>query len=184
MRLVHGVGINNKTRPTTKNGRKSKEYSLWVDMLSRCYSKEMPSYSDCTVSENFKSYSYFYDWCQNQIGFGVKDFDIDKDLLVTGNRVYSENTCCFIPAKINRTISVYRKPNEYLPSGVLKNGNLDEYRVRVSGKVIGYYASIDEAFCAYKSEKERIIKEYAVEHKNNIDPLAFNSLMNWKIIIK
>lgn len=184
MRLVCGVGINDKTRPTVKNGRTAKEYNLWISMLSRCYSEDISSYSDCSVSDNFKRYDYFYDWCQNQIGFGVKDFDIDKDLLVKGNRVYSEITCCFIPAKINRTISIYRKPNEHLPSGVLKNGNLDEYRVRVGGKVIGYYPNIDEAFAAYKEKKEQIIRDYAVEHKSNIDPVAFDALMNWTIIVK
>ncbi|WP_423172691.1 hypothetical protein, partial [Stenotrophomonas sp. CASM112] len=36
-----------------------------------------------------------------QVGFGVKGFELDKDLLIKGNKVYSENTCIFIPAEIN-----------------------------------------------------------------------------------
>ncbi|HCA4016383.1 TPA: hypothetical protein MPW60_003104, partial [Listeria monocytogenes] len=88
--------------PITINGVKTKEYVLWKGMLQRCYSDtQYPTYEGCKCSENFKSYEYFYEWCNEQIGFSNEGWHLDKDLLVKGNKVYSENTCVFLPQEIN-----------------------------------------------------------------------------------
>ena len=63
-------------------------YICWNSLLFRCYHKSSklrsPTYHDCRVSENFKYYSKFKEWCNKQIGFGLKDdngkvFALDKD---------------------------------------------------------------------------------------------------------
>ena len=94
---VYGIGVVGTKYPITVNGVSTKEYDLWKGMLRRCYSdsfkKRCPTYEDCEVSENFKSYEYFYEWCNEQIGFYNEGWQLDKDLLVKGNKVYSENTC-------------------------------------------------------------------------------------------
>ena len=91
---VFGVGVVGTKYPTKINDVQTKEYVLWKDMLKRCYCEKYhlkkPTYIGCEVSENFKNYSFFYEWCQNQIGFNNKDWQLDKDLLVKGNEVYSE----------------------------------------------------------------------------------------------
>ena len=109
---VHGVGITGAKYPIRVSGVQTKEYSLWMNMLRRCYSdkyqKKYPTYEGCEVSDNFKSYEYFYEWCHSQIGFGNdgngNPFHLDKDLLVKGNKVYSESTCVFIPREINQVL--------------------------------------------------------------------------------
>ena len=57
--------------------KKVKEYALWADMLRRCFSEKAqthrPTYKGCNVSDNFLHYSFFYDWCHEQIGFGKVD---------------------------------------------------------------------------------------------------------------
>ena len=89
-KLVCGVGFNDKTRPVSVDGKKVKEYVLWQHMLTRCFSEKYqtlcPTYKGCNVSDNFLHYSFFYDWCQGQIGFGKVDdkgryWQLDKDLL-------------------------------------------------------------------------------------------------------
>ena len=94
-KLVYGVGFNDKTRPANVDGKKVKEYELWKDMLRRCFSEKCqtlyPTYKGCNVSDNFLNYSYFYDWCQGQIGFGKVDdkgryWQLDKDLLFVGTK--------------------------------------------------------------------------------------------------
>ena len=106
---VYGVGITGTKYPPSINGVKTKEYILWTHMLQRCYSdnfkKKHPTYIDCKCSENFNSYEYFYEWCQNQVGFGNQDWQLDKDLLIKGNKVYSEDSCIFIPQEINSLLT-------------------------------------------------------------------------------
>ena len=105
---VYGVGIVGTKYLSAVNGVLTKEYELWSGMLKRCYSdfskKKQPTYIGCVVSNKFKSYEYFYEWCHNQIGFGIDGWQLDKDLLIKGNKVYSESTCVFIPREINQTL--------------------------------------------------------------------------------
>ena len=100
---VYGVGIIGAKYPSSESRRNTKEYKLWQSMLERCYSdtykKKNRTYIDCEVSDKFKSYEYFYEWCHKQIGFDNEGWHLDKDLLVKGNKVYSENTCVFYHKK-------------------------------------------------------------------------------------
>ena len=70
---VYGVGIVGTKYPISEGGQDTKEYTLWKNMLQRCYSntykKKYPTYESCEVSNKFKSYEYFYEWCNKQIGF-------------------------------------------------------------------------------------------------------------------
>ena len=64
---VCGVGIVGNKYSISEGGVQIKEYTLWNSMLKRCYSdcskKKRPTYEGCKVSNKFKSYEYFYDWC-------------------------------------------------------------------------------------------------------------------------
>ena len=189
---VFGVGIFGTKHPSTINGRNIKEYVLWQRMLERCYSdgfkKKNPTYIDCEVSENFKSYEYFYEWCYKQIGFGVGGFELDKDLLVKGNKVYNESTCVFIPAEINLLlIKRDASRGEHL-IGVSWCKRDKAFVAQVSrnkGKPerLGYFKTEIEAFNAYKKAKEVFVKEVAEKWKSQIDVRAYNALMNYEVEI-
>ena len=189
---VFGVGIFGTKHPSTINGRNIKEYVLWQRMLERCYSdgfkKKNPTYIDCEVSENFKSYEYFYEWCYKQIGFGVGGFELDKDLLVKGNKVYNESTCVFIPAEINLLlIKRDASRGEHL-IGVSWCKRDKAFVAQVSrnkGKPerLGYFKTEIEAFNAYKKAKEVFVKEVAEKWKSQIDERAYNALMNYEVEI-
>ena len=169
MRLIYGVGINDK-----KGFSSSKEYRLWADMLRRCYTenpiKRQACYQVCTVSENFKSFSYFYDWCQNQIGFGAHGLELDKDTLLKGNKTYSEDLCVFIPKEINSMMTKTDAARGENPIGVCFKKRVGMYHAQHTknnrSEHIGYFNNPNDAFLAYKSARESYIKEVANKYKD------------------
>ncbi len=189
---VFGVGVLGTKYLSKVNGVRTKEYALWYDMLERCYSdfykKKRPTYEGCKVSDKFKSYEYFYEWCNKQIGFGNKDWHLDKDLLIKGNKVYSENTCVFVPAEINSLLVKNTASRGKHLIGVSWNKTNKAFMARVSknkGKreYLGSFKTEIEAYNAYKQAKESFIKEQAEKWKWQIDDRAYNALMNYQVDI-
>ncbi len=189
---VCGVGVSGTKYLISEGGVLTKEYTLWVGMLQRCYSdtskKKNPTYIDCEVSDKFKSYEYFYGWCNEQISFGVDGFELDKDLLVKGNKVYSEDSCIFIPKDINLLLTKceasrgkhligvsWSNTNNAFVAMVRKNKGKSEY--------LGHFKTELEAFNAYKKAKENYLKEQANKYKSQIDLRAYNALMNYEVNI-
>lgn len=105
-RLVYGVGVNDAdyiVQPTINGKRvRCSFYRAWKEMLRRCYSvkshKERPTYIGCSVAlewlifSNFRAWMIQQDWEGNQL---------DKDILITGNKVYSPETCAFVSGQLN-----------------------------------------------------------------------------------
>ena len=193
---VYGVGISGTKYPSKVNGRNIKEYDLWHSMLERCYSdtskKKYPTYEDCKCSDNFKSYEYFYEWCHKQIGFGNdgngNPFQLDKDLLIKGSKVYSESTCVFIPKDINLLLTkstasrgkhligaYWCKRDKAFKAQISKNKGKREW--------LGCFKTEIEAFNAYKQAKENYIKEQAEKWKDKIDDRAYKALMDYEVSI-
>lgn len=187
--LVFGIGVNSKEYPANIKGNPTKEYDLWTSLLRRCYSSKYqqgkPTYIGCSVSENFKNYSYFYKWVQNQIGFGQGDFQLDKDLLLRGNRVYSENTCLFLPRELNTLFTARRNHRGGFPLGVSKNGCrfTAECCTERSSRHIGRFDTPELAFQAYKQTKEAFIKQQAEKWKDRIDTRAYEALLRYEVLI-
>ena len=189
---VFGVGVVGTKYPSEVNRVKTKEYELWCNMLRRCYSdsfkKKQPTYEGCEVGDKFKSYEYFYEWCHSQIGFANKDWQLDKDLLIKGNKIYNESTCVFIPKDINSLLTKsaasrgehligvhWHKKGGAFAATVSKNKGKSEY--------LGLFNTELEAFNTYKKAKESFIKEQANKWKSQIDERAYNALMNYQVEI-
>ena len=193
---VYGVGILGTKYPSRVNGVLTKEYDLWYSMLRRCYSdnskKKYPTYESCEVSDKFKSYEYFYEWCHNQIGFSNNGngnpFQLDKDLLIKGNKVYGESTCVFLPQEINKVlIKSTASRGEHL-IGVHWCNKGKAFRAMVNknkGKqeCLGSFKTELEAFNAYKKAKESFVKEQANKWKGKVDPRAYEALVNYIVDI-
>ncbi len=189
---VFGAGILGTKYPINEGGIQTKEYELWCNMLRRCYSdsfkKKQPTYEGCEVGDKFKSYEYFYEWCHIQIGFANKDWQLDKDLLIKGNKVYNESTCVFIPKDINSLLTKSAASRgEHLIGVHWCNTNKAFVATVSKGKGkrehLGLFNTELEAFHAYKQAKECHIKEVANKWKDEIDPRAYKALMNYEVEI-
>jgi len=194
--LVYGIGVNEKEYPTWDVDKPLREYGLWKDMLFRCTEKywaKTPNYLGVTCSENFKHYSFFYEWCQTQVGYYDSNekgraWALDKDLLVKGNKHYSEDTCVFLPQSINNLLCRRGGARgEYL-IGVTLNKKVNRFMSRCNRgegvlQYLGYFDTQEEAFQAYKVFKEDYIKKVANEYKHQLDPRAYQALLNYTVEI-
>lgn len=194
-KTVAGVGCLGNASPKL-NGSFVKGYWTWVAMLTRCYNKDYQSnyrsYSECYVSENFKDFEKFQLWCSRQIGFDQlddkgKNFVLDKDILIKGNKKYSEDNCVFLPQELNGIILKSDSTRGKYPVGTYFNKERGKFLagMRKHGKRvnIGRFDNFEDAFSAYKKAKEAYIKEVATKWKDKIDPRAYEALMNWEICI-
>ena len=166
----------------------TKEYVVWKSMLVRCYDKKYQEknqkYIGCEVSPLFKRLDLFKLWYFKQVGNDKEGWHLDKDILIKGNKVYSEDACCFVPREINFLFRSKRCDNKGFPTGVSVVGF--KYVARYGdgqNRFIGKFDSITEAFNAYKQIKESHIKEVANKWKEQIDTRVYNALMNYEVSI-
>lgn len=105
-RVLLGIALNDSDYNvrSTINGKAiwCPFYLRWTNMIGRCYSKKhhtrMPTYIGCTVCEEWLTFSNFKRWMESQ---DWKGKEIDKDILVKGNKVYSPSTCVFVDKATN-----------------------------------------------------------------------------------
>ena len=188
---VFGVGVIGECLTVDSCGNRLKEYQVWKGMLERCYSHKFqakkPTYKGCTVSDSFKYYPYFKEWCEKQVGFNQEGWHLDKDIISKGNKIYSEDTCCFVPQEINSLLVRSNATRGKYPLGVSYLTRLGMFEASVSlggrNKRIGRFYNAQEAFYAYKEVKESHIKEVANKWKDRIDLRVYNALMSWNIEI-
>ena len=163
-------------------------YKKWNRLLERGYSKTLkekyPTYKDIVVCEDWHNFQNFAEWYEENYKEG---FQLDKDILIKGNKIYSEDTCCFVPYEINNLLSSNRKSRGDTPIGVSFHTRDNKYQAYLNTGVsrvsLGYFISMTKAFQAYKEAKEQYIKEVANRWKDQIEPRAYEALMNYQVEI-
>ena len=191
---VYGVGFIGvgKFNPFDENGKPTRCYLTWKNMLMRCYDSKYhekePTYKGCTVCTEWHNFQVFAEWYyKNYYEVGNNErMNLDKDILNKGNKIYSPNTCIFVPQFINSLFVKRHNDRGECPIGVCKHG--DKFRARLSkgdGKQIhlGIFNTPNEAFFTYKQEKEEYIKEVAENYKLQLPHNLYEALMNYKVEI-
>lgn len=106
---------------TKINGKHTKSYKCWRGILGRCYDDSIrhkfPTYKDVTVCEEWHNFQNFAQWFEENY---IEDFVLDKDILYKGNKIYSPETCCFVPQKINCLLVKNDINRGEYPIGVVK----------------------------------------------------------------
>ena len=169
---VYGVGVNDACYIVGNGANVCPFYRKWSSMLSRCYNHKLhdcqPTYAECTVTDEWLIFSNFKRWMNSQDWAGM---DLDKDLLIYGNKIYSAEFCIFIPKEINSMLTERASRRGDLPIGVSFHKGAGKFSAScsVNGKsrYLGLYFSPELASIAYKKFKSGYIKKVAEEYKSN-----------------
>lgn len=193
---VYGVGVVDVDFVVSVECKDCRQYKLWRNMLERCYDCKLhakhPSYANCRVSDEWKYFSSFLVWCNNQSGYKMKDekgksFALDKDVASKWNKTYSSETCNFVPSQINTLLIKCDAVRGDLPVGVHFRKDICKYSARISvrtkRKHLGYFDTPDDAFLAYKTAKEFYCKFMADFYKNVIPLAVYEALMTYTVDI-
>ena len=186
--VIMGVGIND----IKDVNRHEKAWVAWRGMLQRCYCKATterhPTYTGCEVCEEWHYYSVFREWFYSQSHTGI-GYDIDKDILCKDNKLYSPETCCLVPHRINCLLEKNQGQRGELPIGVYYDRQQNKYcsSIHINGtcQFLGRFDTQEDAFYAYKRVKEAYISLVAAIHYTNgyIDKRVYDALVNYEVQI-
>ena len=202
----YGIGYigDGKYKSRDENKKKTKAYNTWSHMLRRCYDpyylNEHPTYRDCIVCEEWHNFQNFAKWYEeNYYECNDEQMQLDKDILIKGNKIYSPNTCILVPKRINSLltksdalrgeypIGVYyrfKKVEQYeyhyleVGCGVIENGK-KKHKVLKTLPLDKPF----QAFSIYKQFKEKYIKQIADEYKELIPQKLYEALYKWEVEI-
>jgi hypothetical protein len=192
-KTVFGVGyIGEGKYKAYENKLPTPQYKSWSSTLQRCYYEKylvkQPTYKGCTVIEDWHNFQVFAEWYdQNYYHIEGERIHLDKDILLKGNKLYSPETCIFVPFFINNLFS--KTSRGKFPIGVSFNENNKNFIVQCTndlGKVI-YLGSYNDSFLAYKEYKkfkEKIIQCIADKYKDKIPVPLFNAMMSYTVDIR
>lgn len=179
-KLVCGVGVNDadyvtqKTKPDHSaryvNGKYKQKlvwvcpfYITWANMLKRCYSEKYqekyPTYKGCTVCEEWKLFSNFRKWMVEQEWEGLQ---LDKDLLVVGNKVYSAETCVFVTCQVNNFLGENDRSRGEWPIGVSWNKRAKKFYAKCSNPITGKLKGLGYFTCQHEAHRAWLAKK--LEH--------------------
>lgn len=101
-----------------------------------------------------------------------KDKQIDKDLLVEGNKVYGPEFCCFLRQSVNNFIVDRRNKRGKYKIGVYFDKIKGKFKSQCNdgsgNKVsLGYYETEDEAHKAWRTYKAKMAQKIASEETDH-----------------
>lgn len=181
-KLIFGVGNNDADYVVQKketigyvNGKQKRKlvwicpyYRAWKNMLKRCYSAKFqecrPTYKNCTVSEEWLTFSNFKAWMVTQ---DWEDKHLDKDILFEGNKVYGPETCAFVSPMVNNFTTDSRAARGKWLLGVHWNKENGKFRSMCSNPFtgdrehLGLFTCEQQAHEAWRKRKYELAKELA-----------------------
>lgn len=151
---------------------KTKAKTTHIAMMSRCYGSgniRQPTYKGCTVIAEWHDFSNFKQWFDENY---IEGFHLDKDILVEGNKIYSPDTCRFIPQYLNNLLNTHANARGAYPTGIsaqlpntVNQKKNITFRASVNngyGKQISKtFKTVEDASAWYSKTKKQIVKAQA-----------------------
>ena len=176
---------------STLNGETTKMFNAWKGISRRSYDssiKENPSYIGCSVIEDWNNFQVFGEWYNhNYYEVDNEEMTLDKDILVKRNKIYSPDTCIFVPKNINILFTKRSRFRGKYPIGVHYQKQNQKYIAQCSNRgeeiYLGCFDNPKLAFNTYKKYKENLIKQVAEEYKNKIPKMLYDAMYKYEIEI-
>lgn len=167
MKLIRGIGIKDIDYPITKSiktgDNKWKQiwrcpyFSRWDKLMERLGpNNPHKTYDDKSCCPDWLYLSKFKAWMETQEWEGL---DLDKDILFPGNKIYSPNTCAFVPPWLNTLILTNSQRKGVYPIGVTYVKETGKFRSQVSNFStntnlhLGVFSSEQQAHSAWQLGK-------------------------------
>ena len=194
-RRTFGVGFLGEGKyKMSENGKLTDVYIIWSSMLKRCYDpkyqEKHTTYKGCRVEDYLLNFQHMGEWLEsNYYEVPGEKMCLDKDILIKGNKVYSPETCIFVPNNINVLFTKREKDRGKYPIGIryCERDNALIVGCSVNGKMkhLGYFKSneIEKAFNCYKAFKEKYITQIADEYKDLIPKELYEALYKYEVEI-
>lgn len=147
---IAGIGTND-----LKGFSKTKLYKDYSNMCNRISN----IYNGCSLDSRWGNLSGFKAWHDSNC---VNGWELDKDLLYAGNRVYGPDACVFLPPTINSILAggVYTKKTG-LPAGVYANGKKYAAQLNVGVNKTQNLGTFDTPLEAHKAwQQAKIMRLY------------------------
>lgn len=188
---ILGVACKGNEKTKDENGNRLISYTIWIEMIKRCYKKykiNQPTYEKVRVCDDWLCYSNFKKWFnENYYEIENDSIALDKDIMQYDSKIYSPNTCIFVPKSINAMFRTKKQSKTaYLPIGISLDKRNNENRKFIVNAGINtkVFDTIDEAFKYYKLNKERQIKQLADQYKDKIPQKLYDRLMEYEVQIE
>lgn len=178
--IVCGVGINDVGKICDGHGKREPSYEAWVNMIYRCYSSRLhdrrPGYKETQVCDEWKLYSNFKKWWHEH---SINGWDLDKDLINGSLKIYSPETCIYIPRWVNTFLRV-KPAHKDLPIGCSFHKASGKYRavINIESKLVhlGLFDNPIQAHYAWKAKKLEYL-ESRKDEINRIDGRLFGAMI-------
>lgn len=171
MTKLFGKGINDADYPITiiVNGKRETcpIYKRWRGILARCYDRNFlltrPSYKGCKVAKEWLKFSNFRNWMLQQNWQGL---ELDKDLVVKNNKIYSPETCLFVEARVNGFLKDRAAARGKYPIGVYETDR-GLFKARCNNpftkksEFLGNFKCPEQGHLAWKAKKHEFACQLA-----------------------
>lgn len=186
---IRGIAYNDYPHPVKINNQHIPEYRLWRNMIERAYFSLTQAYKDVEICNDWLYFSKFKSDIESLPNFDKfisENWNLDKDILVKGGRLYSLENCCFVPQELNSSF-VGLKNTTNLPLGVKYCKRTRKYVAQImlnkKKKTLGYFTNPADAFYAYKTHKEAWLKDLAEKWKGVVDDKVYFAIKNYEVCI-
>ena len=169
------IGVGKYSTKTHK-----KVYGRWHSMLYRCHNpneiQRLSTYAEVTICVKWYNFQNFAKWYEENYPTDGEEYDLDKDLLQGESKIYSPDTCIFIPHKLNTFMTNAQSNNASGYTGVYWNKQKKRWTTQMfinnKHKHLGHFKNIEDASNTYKrarAERAEIFKElYSSKYPKHI----------------